>query len=154
MSNWLRYPGSVSKRRNDHIRLLPIVSNSLAQCAQHDHTYRSLTKSDSSFSYFSTVMTIDNFTPMIALIFAGCISTRPKASGVTKMLAPMTRTYCKRRRYQACSPCGVSLLSSLSNKRISRATRRTLPHLHHQLVLHRRQGQSCWRLQPLLPSSP
>ena len=87
MSNWLRYPGSVSKRGNDHIRLLPIASNSLAQCAQHDHTYRSLTKSDSSLSYFSTVMTIDNFSPTIALIFAGCISTWPKASGVTTIPA-------------------------------------------------------------------
>ena len=78
----LATPGSVLKWGNDHIRLLPIVSSSLTQCAQHDHTYCPLTESNSSFFNFSTVMTIDNFSSTIALIFAGCISSWSEASGV------------------------------------------------------------------------
>ncbi len=49
--------------------------------------YYSLTALDSSFTYFSTITTIDNFSPTSALIFAGCISTYPESSGATTVPA-------------------------------------------------------------------
>lgn len=49
--------------------------------------YHSLTKLDSSFTYFTTITTVDNVSPTSALIFAGCISTYPKSSGATTVPA-------------------------------------------------------------------
>lgn len=49
--------------------------------------YHSLTEQNSSFTYFSTITTIDNFSPTSALIFVGCISTYPESSGVTTVPA-------------------------------------------------------------------
>ena len=49
--------------------------------------YHSLTELDSSFTYFSTITTIDNFSPKSTLVFAGCISTYPESSGATTVPA-------------------------------------------------------------------
>lgn len=46
-----------------------------------------MTDPGSSFTYFSTLTTIDNIFPTTAVNFAGCISTYPKSSGATTVPA-------------------------------------------------------------------
>lgn len=47
---------------------------------------------DSSFSYFSTLTMIDNYSITDSVIFAGCISTYSKASGATTVIARANNT--------------------------------------------------------------
>ena len=42
---------------------------------------------DSSFSYYTTHTTVENFLPTSSLMYAGCISTFPEASGATTVVA-------------------------------------------------------------------